>query len=118
VEASLNKKSASDSDDNKSDNKPDNKPCLNLADYTDAEITAALAAYTFERFLKVQPPEWRSKLQRQAGGQAVSILKQQHADVRLRNLKPRHLALVVDDMVAAETADDTTSDTKPGPTQH
>jgi hypothetical protein len=62
----------------------------------DAEITAALVELTLERFLRVMPPEWRAKIQRHAGGQAVSMLRHQHANVRLKNLKSRHLELAVD----------------------
>jgi hypothetical protein len=76
--------------------KPKPKLPTRLRSKVDAEITAALVELGLERFLGVMPPEWRPKIQRQAGGQAVSILKQQHANVRLRNLKSRHLELVGD----------------------
>jgi hypothetical protein len=62
----------------------------------DAEITAALTELGLERFLQVMPADWRAKIQRHAGGQVVSLLKQEHGGVRLKNLKPRHLELVAD----------------------
>jgi hypothetical protein len=56
----------------------------------------SLTELGLERFLQVMPADWRAKIQRHAGGQVVSLLKQEHGGVRLKNLKPRHLELVAD----------------------
>ena len=37
---------------------------------TDAELTEALVALGFQRFLQVMPAAWRSKLELRAGGRA------------------------------------------------
>jgi hypothetical protein len=77
-------------------NPPDEpaKQQLDLAAYTDAQVTAALAAYTFERFLRVQPPEWRSKTQKQARAQAISDVKKRRPNARVRDLNPRFEVVV------------------------
>ena len=95
--------------------KPRIKLPTKLRSKSDSEITAALIELTLERFLQVMPGEWRAKIQRHAGGQVVSLLKQEHGAVRLKNLKPRHLELVTDNTAtmpadnATEMVTDTTS---------
>jgi Protein of unknown function (DUF3102) len=61
---------------------------------TDAELTEALAALGFDRFLQVMPAEWRPRLEARAGGQMISRAKVRHPNVRLKNLDKAKLRLV------------------------
>jgi len=55
---------------------------------SDEDWTAALEmGLGFDRFLCVMPPAWRPLLEARAGGQALSRLKQQQPNTRLKRLK-------------------------------
>jgi hypothetical protein len=54
--------------------------------WSDADWGEALTELGFERFLQVCPPEWRAKLQRRAGGQAIRQLQAQHPNKRVKRL--------------------------------
>ena len=95
----------------KAETKAETTTKLDLNAYSDAEIRAALAAYTLERFLWVMPREWLPKLQRHAGGQVISVMKQHYGDKRLGDLKARHLALAVDNTDPPTTVASTTDAT-------
>jgi Protein of unknown function (DUF3102) len=49
-----------------------------IATLSDAELTEALVALGFERFLQVMPAEWRLKLGPRASGQKISRAKVRH----------------------------------------
>jgi hypothetical protein len=58
---------------------------------SDEDWTAALEiGLGFDRFLRVMPPAWRPLLEARAGGQALSRLKQQQPNTRLKRLKLVH----------------------------
>jgi hypothetical protein len=58
---------------------------------SDESWTAALEiGLGFDRFLRVMPPAWRPLLETRAGGQALSRLKQQQPNTRLKRLKLVH----------------------------
>ena len=58
------------------------------SDFTDAEWTDALRSdLGFERFLRVMPNEWRSKLELRAGGQILSREKARHPNKRLKDFR-------------------------------
>jgi hypothetical protein len=61
---------------------------------TDAELTEALIALSFERFMRVMPADWMPKLEARAGGQMISRAKAQHPNVRLKHLDKQCLRLV------------------------
>jgi len=54
---------------------------------SDAELTAALAALGFDRFMRVMPDQWRPKLEARAGGQIIRRAKARHPNTKLKNLK-------------------------------
>jgi hypothetical protein len=61
---------------------------------TDAELTEALTALGFERFLRVMPNDWRPILEARAGGQMISRAKVRHPNVRLKNLDKARLRVM------------------------
>ena len=56
---------------------------------TDAELTEALVALGFERFLQVMPAAWRSKLELRAGGRAKVRHPSRSSWAALRRPQPR-----------------------------
>jgi hypothetical protein len=59
---------------------------------TDVEITEALIAMGFDRFLRVMPNEWRPKLEARSGSQII-----RRATAKNPNIKAKHLRLVSED---------------------
>jgi len=63
---------------------------------TDEERTAFLGSITLDELLRLMPPDWRPQLEVRAGGQIISRVKDQHPNLRLKNLKHQHLRIVHD----------------------
>jgi hypothetical protein len=88
--------------------KPDSQTSLDAAlcasSGWDTEVwKAVLAAKGLDWFRRVMPADWRSQLQRLAGGQVIERLKASHPDMRVKRLKRRHLELVRDAAEAPTT---------------
>jgi hypothetical protein len=61
---------------------------------TDVELTEALIALSFDRFMQVMPAEWRPKIEARLGGQIIARAKAQHPNIRLKHLDKQRLRLV------------------------